>query len=262
MSQAARMNLAGRNALVTGGASGIGAAVAESLVKAGATVTIVDVNKESLATTGKRLGVRAEVLDVSSGDAWADFVASHEHFDLVHLNAGITTHRNVLDGPVDPVQPPLVRVTDDEYRRIMGVNVDGVVFGARAVIPGMCERRTGDIVVTASIAAFVPIPPDPIYGLTKYAVSGLVKSLTARLAEYNVCISAICPGFVDTPLISERAREWIAELGMPLMKTQQVVDAVSSALVRRVNGAHWLVLPDQDPILHEQTTVPFPTNNS
>ena len=111
-----------------------------------------------------------------------------------------------------------------------------------------------------SIAAFVPIPPDPIYGLTKYAVSGLVKSLTTRLGEYGVCISAICPGFVDTPLISERAREWIAELGMPLMKTQQVVDAVSSAIVRRVNGAHWIVLPDQDPILHEQTTVPFPTN--
>ena len=87
-----------------------------------------------------------------------------------------------------------------------------------------------------------------------------MPGITARLAEYNVCISAICPGFVDTPLISERAREWIAELGMPLMKTQQVVDAVSSAIVRRVNGALWIVLPDQDPILHEQAAVPFPTN--
>lgn len=254
------MNLAGRNALITGGASGIGAAVAESLKKAGATVTIVDIDRDALAATGKRLGVPAEFLDVSSSQAWANFIASHDHFDLVHLNAGITTHRNVLEGPADPTQPPLVRMTDDEYQRIMGVNVDGVVFGARAVIPGMCERRSGDIVVTASIAAFVPIPPDPVYGLTKYAVSGLVKSLTPRLAEFGVCISAICPGFVDTPLISERAREWIAELGMPLMKTEQVVDAVRSSLTRRVHGAHWVVLPDQDPILHEQAVVPFPTN--
>ncbi|MFZ9795035.1 MAG: SDR family oxidoreductase [Ilumatobacteraceae bacterium] len=254
------MNLAGRNALITGGASGIGAAVAESWTKAGASVTIVDVNAEALAATARRLDVKAEELDVSSSDAWTRFIESHDHFDLVHLNAGITTHRNVLDGPADPAQPPLVRVTDDEYRRALGVNVDGVVFGARAVIPGMCERRSGDIVVTASIAAFVPIPPDPIYGLTKYAVSGLVKSLTPRLAEFGVCISAICPGFVDTPLIGERAREWIAELGMPLMKTRQVVDAVTTSVTRRINGAHWIVLPDQDPILHEQATVPFPTN--
>ena len=254
------MNLSGRNALITGGASGIGAAVAESWLRAGANVTIVDVNAEALEATGKRLGIRAETLDVSSSDAWTSFIASHDHFDLVHLNAGITTHRDVLDGPADPAQPPLVRVTDEGYRRAIGVNVDGVVFGARAVIPGMCERRSGDIVVTASVAAFVPIPPDPIYGLTKYAVSGLVKSLTPRLAEFGVCISAICPGFVDTPLISERAREWIAELGMPLMKTEQVVDAVTTSVTRRVNGAHWIVLPDQDPILHEQATVPFPTN--
>ena len=254
------MNLAGRNALITGGASGIGAAVAESWVKAGATVTIIDVNAEALASTGKRLGIAAETLDVSSSEAWTSFISSHDHFDLVHLNAGITTHRDVLDGPADPAQPPLVRVTDDEYRRAIGVNVDGVVFGARAVIPGMCERRSGDIVVTASVAAFVPIPPDPIYGLTKYAVSGLVKSLTPRLAEFGVCISAICPGFVDTPLISERARDWIAQLGMPLMQTQQVVDAVTTSVTRRVNGAHWVVLPDQDPILHEQAVVPFPTN--
>ncbi|MEY4600791.1 MAG: hypothetical protein RLZZ201_482 [Actinomycetota bacterium] len=254
------MNLTGRNALITGGASGIGAAVAESWSKAGATVTIVDVNAETLEATRKRLGIRAEMLDVSSSEAWTNFIASHDHFDLVHLNAGITTHRNVLDGPADPTQPPLVRVTDEEYRRALGVNVDGVVFGARAVIPGMCERRSGDIVVTASVAAFVPIPPDPIYGLTKYAVSGLVRSLTSRLAEFGVCISAICPGFVDTPLISERARDWIAELGMPLMETQQVVDAVTTSVTRRVNGAHWIVLPDQDPILHEQAVVPFPTN--
>ncbi|MFM7899841.1 MAG: hypothetical protein ACKO97_12880, partial [Actinomycetota bacterium] len=60
------------------------------------------------------------------------------------------------------------------------------------------------------------------------------------------------------PLITERAREWIALLGMPLMKTQQVVDAVNTTLTKRVNGAHWIVLPDQDPILHEQAVVPFP----
>lgn len=85
MNQPTSKNFAGRNALVTGGASGIGAAVAESLVKSGARVTIVDVNEAALADTGKRIGARAEVLDVSSSEAWTNFIASHEHFDLVHL---------------------------------------------------------------------------------------------------------------------------------------------------------------------------------
>ena len=128
--------LAGQRAFITGGASGIGAAVAEALVKAGATVTIVDIDKEALKTTGARLNVRAEVLDVSSSEAWADFIASHNHFDLVHLNAGITTHRNVLDGPTDPLTPPLVRMTDDEYRRAIGVNVDGDINSSSASVIG------------------------------------------------------------------------------------------------------------------------------
>ena len=87
-----RMNLVGRNALVTGGASGIGAAVAESMVKAGANVTIVDVNEEALSATGKRLGVRAEMLDVSSSEAWADYIASHDHFDLVTSQGVLRLH--------------------------------------------------------------------------------------------------------------------------------------------------------------------------
>lgn len=246
-------------ALVTGGASGIGAALAAHLADGGAEVIVADLDIDRAREVAASIGGVAVGLDVGDADAWDSLVADHGPFDVVCLNAGTTTNRDVI-GPSDEAIPPLTNVTLDAYRRIMAANVDGVVLGARAVIPGMCERRSGDIVVTASIASFVPIPPDPVYGLTKYAVSGLVKSLAPRLADYDVCISAICPGFVDTPLLSERAREWVAAIGLPLMSTERVVEAARMALVRRVNGAHWLVTPDADPVIHDHVAPPFPTN--
>ena len=88
------------------------------------------------------------------------------------LNAGVSTHQNVI---CNISNYPLEKVDDDAYERIMSINVDGVVFGARAVIPGMVARKTGHILVTASLAGIIAIAPDPIYGLTKHAMVGLVK---------------------------------------------------------------------------------------
>jgi len=246
-------------ALVTGGASGIGAALVAHLAETGLHVTVADLDLERAREVASAVGGTAVRLDVGDADGWDAIVAEHGPFEVVCLNAGTTTNRDVI-GPNDESTPPLANVSLEAYRRIMTANVDGVVLGARAVIPGMCERRSGHILVTASIASFVAIPPDPVYGLTKYAVSGLVKSLAPRLTEYDVCISAICPGFVDTPLLSERAREWVAAIGLPLMTTTKVVEAASLALSRRVNGAHWLVTPDADPVIHDHVAPPFPTN--
>ena len=111
-------------------------------------------------------------LDVGDPEAWprllADAEQAHGGIDLAHLNAGIAL------GAYPVV---IENVTDDEYRRIMGVNVDGVFFGVRALVPAITKRGGGAIVVTASLAGVGPHPDDPVYAATKHFVVGLVRSL-------------------------------------------------------------------------------------
>lgn len=123
----------GKVALVTGGGSGIGYAVAERLHSDGATVVIADRNAQAATLAAKELGGRAISMDVGSPADWSDAVASLRSneggLDLVHLNAGVTT------GESD-----LTKLTEEQYRRIMGANVDGVVWGMKAVLPLLVER--------------------------------------------------------------------------------------------------------------------------
>ena len=189
-------DLAGKVAVVTGGGSGIGLATATHLAEAGVAVAVVDLDGESaerVAAGLRGLGLQA---DVGRSDEWPGIVdAVTTRFggiDLAHLNAGVTT------GEAD-----ITNVTDDIYRRAVGVNVDGVVFGVRALVPAISARGGGAIVATASLAGLIGFSPDPIYCLTKHAVVGLVRSLGPQLAERKITINAVCPSIVDTPLIDE-----------------------------------------------------------
>ena len=140
--------------------------------------------------------------------------------DLAHLNAGVTT------GEAD-----ITKVTDDIYRRAVGVNVDGVFFGVRALVPALAARGGGAIVATASLAGLIGFSPDPIYCLTKHAVVGLVRSLGPQLAEHHITINAVCPSIVDTPLIDDM-REVLEGSGFPLID----VSAVSKTVVDLLAG--------------------------
>ena len=224
--------LAGRHVLVTGGASGIGKACAERYRAEGAVVHVADISP----TSSDQLR-----LDVSDPAAWAELIASLPPLDVVHLNAGIVTPGRVQS---DPTVVPLSDVTDEAYRAITGVNLDGVFFGARAVLAGMAERGHGDIVVTASMAGIAGMPGDVAYTATKHAVVGLVRSLGVSLDAFGVCISAICPGFVDTPLVPPDAQAFIAEMGMPVIAPSQVAEASMQALAARANGSQWIVWGD------------------
>src|ERR671934_1503755 len=93
-------------------------------------------------------------------------------------------------------QPDITQLTEAQYRRIMGPNVDGVVFGARAVVPAIAARGGGAIVATASLAGLIAFAPDPIYTLTKHAVVGFVRSLAQPLESRGITINAVCPGIV------------------------------------------------------------------
>ena len=210
-----------RSAVVTGGASGIGAAVVLALEGEGASVQSLDL------TTG---------FDVSDPDAWEDV----DGVDFAFLNAGVGGSGDDLAG----------------YRRMLGANVDGVVFGVRRMEQAMASG--GSIVATASLAGLMPMPADPIYTLTKHAVVGYVRAMAPQLAERGIRINAICPGFVDTPIVTPELREWIASEGYALMEPEQVAEAVLVAARSEDTGQAWVVQPGREPLRYEFRGVPGP----
>jgi NAD(P)-dependent dehydrogenase (short-subunit alcohol dehydrogenase family) len=210
-----------RSALVTGGASGIGAAVVRVLEAEQTIVQSLDL------ATG---------FDVSDPTAW-DGVDS---VDFAFLNAGIGGEGHDLAG----------------YRRMLAVNVDGVVLGVRRLEQTMGPG--GSIVATASLAGLVPMPHDPIYTLTKHAVVGYVRAVAPQLAARNIRINAVCPGFVDTPIVTDDLRRWIAEQGIPLMQPPQVAEAVLVAARSEETGQAWVVQPGSEPARYEFRGVPGP----
>jgi NAD(P)-dependent dehydrogenase (short-subunit alcohol dehydrogenase family) len=229
------VDLQGKVALVTGGASGIGRATAERLAVDGAAVVVADVDETLGKDAAEACGGRFVAADVSEPAAWSALVAGigeHEGgLDVACLNAGVTT------GEGD-----LAALTDAQYRRIMGVNVDGVVFGVRAVLPAMTGRGGGAIVVTASMAGLLPFPPDPIYTVTKHAVVGLVRALGVALPP-GVTINAICPGVVDTPLLGAEAKSMLEAVGYPLIPPSQIAEGVVAAVASGATGEAWVCQP-------------------
>jgi NAD(P)-dependent dehydrogenase (short-subunit alcohol dehydrogenase family) len=189
---------AGQVAIVTGGGSGIGAALVRALTARGATVVIADIDEVGAksVTDSVRLdggSVSTAVLDVRDSAAVADLVnqtaAEHGELDLMFNNAGIA-----VGGLVE-------ELTLDHWDRVLDVNVRGVVHGVHAAYPLMLRQGHGHIVNTASLAGLVPGPSLAPYAAAKHAVVGLSLSLRAEGASRGVRVSAVCPGFVDTPLL-------------------------------------------------------------
>lgn len=250
----APIDLNGRDAIVTGGASGIGLATARMFAAAGARVVLTDVDIVDGQRAADQMGASFVHQDVSDATRWNQVVAEHGPFDIAFLNAGISTDSGAIEIEAT-VDMPIVGLSDDAYRQIMSVNVDGVVFGARAVLPAMIERGHGDIVVTASMAGLGPIAMDPIYGLTKHAVVGFVRSVAAGVLRHathpDICVSAICPGFTDTKIVGDGIREFLNDVGMELMSPDGVAAIVGRSLTERVQGAQWVIWPGQDARVYE-----------
>ncbi len=185
---------AGQVAIVTGGGSGIGAALVRALTSRGATVVIADIDEASAKSVAGDAGAASTVaVDVRDSGAVADLVtqvaAEHGQLDLMFNNAGIA-----IGGMVD-------ELTLDHWDRVIDVNLRGVVHGVHAAYPLMLRQGHGHIVNTASLAGLVPGPSLAPYAATKHAVVGLSLSLRAEGASRGVRVSAVCPGFVDTPLL-------------------------------------------------------------
>jgi NAD(P)-dependent dehydrogenase (short-subunit alcohol dehydrogenase family) len=238
----------GRVALVTGAASGIGRAVAQRIAREGGRVVVADLDEaggtESAAAVGGTF-VRTDVSDLSQLEAAVtEAVDSYGRLDLVHLNAGIAT------GEWD-----MERVSVDAYRRALGVNVDGVVFGVMASAPALTSG--GAIVATASLAGLVAHPADPVYGLTKHAVVGFVRAVADQLATKDIRINAICPGFTDTPILDSSAGRF-REAGFPLLSADEVADAVLQVAASDGTGDVYVCQPGRTCVRYEFRGVPGP----
>jgi NAD(P)-dependent dehydrogenase (short-subunit alcohol dehydrogenase family) len=202
-------------ALVTGAAGGIGRAIVERLEREGATVQELDL------VTG---------FDVTDPTAWQ----SIDRVDLACLNAGVVTSTSSV-----------VELTAEESQRVVAVNVDGVVYGVRRLAR---EMEDGDaLVVTASLAGLTGVESDPIYALTKHAVIGFVRSVAPQLAERGIRINAVCPGFADTPMVSGELRNSLEAAGFPLLRAEEVAEAVIVAARSEGTGEAWIVQPGRDP---------------
>lgn len=213
-------------AIVTGGASGIGAATVSRL---------------------RSEGIDVEVLDLTNGFDVGDPVSWEEvgTVEIACLNAG------VLGGPADPAE-----ITLERYRHAMHVNVDGVVLGVRRlarVMPG-----GGRIVVTASLAGLTAMPDDPVYAATKHAVVGFVRSVAAPLQARGISINAVCPGIADTPMLAGEARDRIAAADFPLLSAAEVAEAAWLALESGETGHAWVVQPGRPPLDFNFANVPGP----
>lgn len=244
--------IAQRVALVTGGASGIGRATVRRLAAEGETVVVADVDEGAGRIAADEVGGHFHRLDVTDPASWSVLVATVEerfaHLDDVHLNAG------VLTGSTD-----VVELTDEQYRRVTGVNVDGVVFGLRAIVPLLSAGGGGAIVATASIAGLVPFTIDPVYTSTKHAVLGLVRAVAPQLGSRGITIDAICPSLVDTPLLGE-ARQPLRDADFPLIDPDDVAAAVVGAL--RAGGAGRTIACQVDQAPVEVAPPPLPEPGS
>ncbi|SDS24954.1 SDR family NAD(P)-dependent oxidoreductase [Microlunatus soli] len=178
----------GRKALVTGGASGIGAAIAARLAAGGATVAVLD--RELGELPAGQIGVRADVTDDAAvRQAVSEAVEKLGGLDILVNNAGIGAQGDVTAND------------DQEWHRVLDVNVVGMVRVTRAALPALRKSDAGAIVNTGSIAATAGLPQRALYSASKGAVLSLTQAMAADLTEAGIRVNAVNPGTADTPWV-------------------------------------------------------------
>ena len=206
-------------ALITGAATGIGAQVARMLAARDIRVAICDVNVDAGQALAKEIGglfLPCDVTRLSSMTSAANnCIKALGVPDFVHLNAGILTA---------PTGAPFLAIEDvslDQYRRIVGVNLDGVFHGVKVLLPKM-RKKGGAITITASIAGLGVLPIDPMYAATKYALIGFGRAVAGANANTNMRINVICPGVVDTGIVPDAFKS--PDIMAPETMAAEVVD--------------------------------------
>lgn len=178
--------------VITGGASGIGLALAERFSKLGARIVLADLNADAVTRAADSLGCEGYAVDVRDADAVRALIEGardrHGSIDLLFNNAGIG-------------QTGLAESFDlQDWRDTIDINVYGVIHGVQAAYPIMLEQGSGHIINTASVAGLFPSPGHVPYVTSKHAVVGLSRSLRAEGASHGVKVTVVCPGIIATPM--------------------------------------------------------------
>lgn len=224
-------DLSDQVAAITGAASGIGLECAKALLGAGARVVLVDRAGDKLDRICAELGPRAmplvvDLLDKASVAGMVPGILDRAgQLDIFHANAGAYVGGDVHGG--DP----------DAWDRMLNLNINAVFRCIHAVLPHMVERQTGDIIVTSSVAGFVPVVVEPIYTASKHAVQAFVHTLRRQVMKHGIRVGEVAPGPVVTALLDDWPKEKLddALAKGSLMQPVEVAEAVLFMLTRPRN---------------------------
>jgi NAD(P)-dependent dehydrogenase (short-subunit alcohol dehydrogenase family) len=205
----ASRELEGKVAVVTGGARGIGRAIAEALAAQGSTVVVSDVTQDAATATAAEIdGADAVACDVSDegqvAELFAGALARHGRVDIAVANAGISG------------LGPLTELSFEDWRKMMAVNLDGVFLTVKHAARAMVGAGNGGSIITmASVTGLAGSPLTGHYAAAKAGVINLTKTAALELRPASVRVNAICPGFADTELVSSQKGEYEQALGLP-----------------------------------------------
>lgn len=224
-------DLSGKVAAVTGAASGIGLECARAMLAAGARVVLVDRAEDRLKEVVAELGDGAIplVVDLTNPASVATMLPGildrAGQLDIFHANAGSYVGGEILNG--DP----------DAWDRMLNLNINSVFRSVHAVLSHMVGRKTGDIIVTSSIAGLVPVVWEPVYTASKHAIQAFVHTLRRQVAKHGLRVGAVAPGPVVTALISDWPKQKLEDelAAGGLMQPVEVAEAVLFMLTRPRN---------------------------
>ena len=223
--------LKGKIAAITGAASGIGLECAKAFLDAGAKVVLIDYAADKLRDICVDLGPAAipivvDLLDTASvATMMPQILDNAGGLDIFHANAGGYVGGDIVDG------------NPDEWDRMLNLNINAAFRTIHAVLPHMVERKSGDIIVTSSVAGFVPVMWEPIYTASKFAVQAFVHTVRRQVAKHGIRVGAVAPGPVLTALLDDwpKAKMEEALANGSLMQPKEVADAVMFMVTRPPN---------------------------
>lgn len=223
--------LKGKVAAITGAASGIGLACARAMLDEGATVVLIDRAEDRLNALCADLGPNAkplvaDLLDGPQVDGLAQRIEDVAGpLDILHANAGA-----YIGGPAAKGDP-------DAWDRMLNLNINAAFRSVRSVLPGMIERKTGDIIFTSSVAGVVPVVWEPIYTASKFAVQAFLHATRRQVSAHGIRMGAVLPGPVVTALLDDwpKAKMEEALANGSLMQPEEVSAAVLFMLTRPRN---------------------------
>lgn len=245
-------DLGGMTALITGGASGLGAMTAELLTNRGARVAIADINMDAASELARRLDGIAVACDVTDStqvrDAVKMAVTSFGGLDVMVNNAGIAPppdndrFQRMVNNQMARLDPSieatpldiLVNLSDPVWDRMIKTHLYGVFYGTREALAHMTPRRSGSIINISSVLGLRPSASAPHYSVAKAGIIALTKASSAEVSQFGVRINAVCPGYTDTPLLSQYSEMMrsviVSQIGMGRMGTADEIAEVIAFL--------------------------------